>query len=139
MKENPEAAVLKMDPFLEEEKFEKPLKDDPEKLNNMLKYSSFNRMKEFFKVSWDQMSGFSEDVRKFNFPYEIKQAFAICQAMMKDSTPSKEKEFFSPVVRKGITGDWKNYFSEDQSKRMDQKFAERMKGTEFQNIWKNYM
>ena len=32
-------------------------------------------------------------------------------------------------MRKGIVGDWKNYFTEDQNKRLNDEFARRMAGT----------
>ena len=34
-----------------------------------------------------------------------------------------------PYIRKGIVGDWKKYFTEDQSKRFDEEYARRMRGT----------
>ena len=34
-----------------------------------------------------------------------------------------------PFIRKGIVGDWKKYFTEDQSKRFDEEYAKRMRGT----------
>ena len=34
-----------------------------------------------------------------------------------------------PHIRKGIVGDWKNYFSEEQSARMDAEYSKRMAGT----------
>ena len=34
-----------------------------------------------------------------------------------------------PFIRKGIVGDWKKYFTEDQSKRFDEEYAKRMRET----------
>ena len=34
-----------------------------------------------------------------------------------------------PFIRKGITGDWRNYFTKDQNKRFDEEYARRMRGT----------
>jgi hypothetical protein len=32
-------------------------------------------------------------------------------------------------IRKGIVGDWKNYFTEDQNKRFDVEYTKRMRGS----------
>ena len=32
-------------------------------------------------------------------------------------------------IRKGIVGDWKNYFTEDQNRRFNEEYAKRMSGT----------
>ena len=37
-------------------------------------------------------------------------------------------EIISPFMRKGIVGDWKNYFSEEQSNIVDEMGKERLKG-----------
>lgn len=41
-------------------------------------------------------------------------------------------------VRKGEIGDWKNYMSEDQIKRMDQRFEEKLGKSNARYLWKNY-
>ncbi|KAJ3128897.1 hypothetical protein HK098_003224 [Nowakowskiella sp. JEL0407] len=38
-------------------------------------------------------------------------------------------------VRKGVSGDWRNYLSAEQSKRMDDKFREKFEGTGIDKIW----
>ena len=35
----------------------------------------------------------------------------------------------TPFMRKGIVGDWRNYFTEEQSKKMDMLVVEKMTGT----------
>lgn len=40
-------------------------------------------------------------------------------------------------VRKGIVGDWKNYFTDAQFQRLKQKFRERCYGTDAMKLWKN--
>ena len=34
-----------------------------------------------------------------------------------------------PFMRKGVVGDWVNYFSEEQSAEFDAKYAQRMNGS----------
>ncbi|KAK8765844.1 hypothetical protein V5799_007377 [Amblyomma americanum] len=40
--------------------------------------------------------------------------------------------------RKGVVGDWKNYFTEDMNARIEKKIYDKLCGTEFIDIWKNY-
>ena len=35
----------------------------------------------------------------------------------------------TPFLRKGIVGDWKNHFSDEQSARLDDEYAKRMAGS----------
>ncbi|XP_055935691.1 sulfotransferase 1 family member D1-like [Argiope bruennichi] len=137
MKENPEAAILKMASFIDEEEYAKLLREDPEKLQRVLKYSSFKHMKEVVNESMNNLFNMSkEELFKSDLPDEMKKSF---DSMREEAKLKGDKPEASNFVRKGIVGDWRNHFSEEQSKRMDQKFAERTKGTELKNLWKNYM
>ena len=55
--------------------------------------------------------------------------------MKKDSTANYEwmKKFAKPggtdFMRKGVVGDWKNYFTPEQTARLDAVYNEKMKGT----------
>ncbi|GFY51103.1 sulfotransferase 1C2 [Trichonephila inaurata madagascariensis] len=42
-------------------------------------------------------------------------------------------------VRKGIIGDWRNYFSPTQNARLEKRFRERTAGTDLHNLWKDDM
>ncbi|GBO30247.1 Sulfotransferase 1C2A, partial [Araneus ventricosus] len=128
MKENPEAAILKMASFIDEEKYGKPLREDPGKLQNVLVYSSFKHMEKVFNKYIDGNNHISEeDWNDIDFPDDEKKVLVRLR-----STPTN-------FVRKGIVGDWKNHFNQEQSKRLDEKLAERMKGTELLSLWKKYM
>ena len=48
---------------------------------------------------------------------------------------SKRPENMAPFIRKGKVGDWKNYFSKVQTKRLREKFIVKTKGTEIKKIW----
>ncbi len=50
---------------------------------------------------------------------------------------SKRPENMPPFIRKGIVGDWKNYFSQRQIERLSDKFIARTKGTEIAKFWQN--
>lgn len=42
---------------------------------------------------------------------------------------------FNPLVRKGIVGDWKSHFDENESKRVDEKVKEVFTGTGLEVLW----
>lgn len=42
-------------------------------------------------------------------------------------------------LRKGIVGDWRNYLSEEQNKRLEEKFHKKFDGTGLENLWKDVM
>ena len=49
-----------------------------------------------------------------------------------DSLPSIQKAISSnatPFIRKGVIGDWKNHFSDEQSAKFDAEYTKRMSGT----------
>ncbi|XP_042902650.1 sulfotransferase ssu-1-like [Parasteatoda tepidariorum] len=51
---------------------------------------------------------------------------------------SERPKHVSPFIRKGKVGDWRNHFSDEQSKRLDQKFDQKLSGTGAEFLWKNY-
>ncbi|GFT92084.1 sulfotransferase 1C4 [Nephila pilipes] len=135
MKENIEAAVLKIASFIDDKKYGEPLRKDPEFLKNVIKYSSVDHMKEDINKGMEKLNSMSkEDVMKSDLPETMKKFISNVQEKDDSFTPASVG-----FIRKGIIGDWKNCFSEDQSKRMDQKFSERTKGTDISKFWKDYM
>ena len=38
-------------------------------------------------------------------------------------------------LRKGIVGDWRNYFTEEQNKRFNRLYCRKMSGSNFKNYW----
>ncbi|XP_075551581.1 amine sulfotransferase-like isoform X2 [Dermacentor variabilis] len=53
------------------------------------------------------------------------------------SVDRMRKEAQGPFVRKGVVGDWKNYFSPEQSRRLEERFMLEMKGTDIPDLWKD--
>ncbi|XP_055934733.1 sulfotransferase 1E1-like isoform X2 [Argiope bruennichi] len=47
----------------------------------------------------------------------------------------EKKETYPEMIRKGLIGDWRNLFSEDQSRRMDEHFEAKMKNLRFSFGW----
>ncbi|XP_054710875.1 amine sulfotransferase-like [Uloborus diversus] len=134
MKKDIKAAILKIASFMDDKLYAEPLRSDPEKLENIVKYSSVKHMKESVnKAMEDMFNTPKEEALKSNMPEPMKKLIAT------RNTSEKHNPNTGNFVRKGIVGDWRNHFSEEQSKRMDEKFAERTKGTEIANWWKEYM
>ncbi|GFQ69097.1 sulfotransferase 1 family member D1 [Trichonephila clavata] len=133
MKENPEVAVLKIAEFIDDKKYAEPLKTYSEKLNNVVKYSSFQHMKKVVNKGVDVKSNKSSGE---------KLSGEITNTSNQGKETDKEKQnksHMARLVRKGIVGDWRSHFSTEQSERLKKKFVERTKGTEIANIWKKYM
>lgn len=60
------------------------------------------------------------------------------QAVLEKITlDNMKKQFAISFVRKGIVGDWKNYFSEEQSRRLEDRFFKEMEGTSVPDLWSN--
>lgn len=51
------------------------------------------------------------------------------------SVSSMKKEFALQFVRKGTVGDWRNYFSPEQSRRLEERFFREMEGTDIPQLW----
>ncbi|XP_055935689.1 sulfotransferase 1B1-like [Argiope bruennichi] len=138
IQEGTEASILKMASFVDDEKYAEPLRKDRQLLNNVLKFSSFQYMKEAAQKRIEAVGSMTDDeIQNSDLPEgEKRRYFRIRQqvAERKERNPHTMDN-----IRKGIVGDWRNYFSEDQSRRMDEKFGERTKGTELGNLWKKYM
>ncbi|XP_035222151.1 sulfotransferase 1C2A-like [Stegodyphus dumicola] len=139
MKEDTSGAILKMASFIDDSLYAEPLRNDPEILNNILKFSSFDYMKNKVNKSMEELTSMTkEEIMNSSLPSQLKKLFTSFDRPKPEKIQRKKDEN-SGFVRKGIIGDWKNYFSEEQNRRMDEKFAEKTKRTDLDNLWKNYM
>lgn len=138
IQEDIEFCVLKMASFIDDERYAEPLRRDRQILNDILKYSSFQYMKEAAVKRIDAIASMTdEEIHNSDLPEgEKRKYFRIRQevANRKERNPHSMDN-----IRKGIVGDWRNYFSEDQRKRLDAKLEDKTKGTELSNLWKKYM
>lgn len=122
--------------FVDDKLYAEPLRNNPEKLDSILKNSNFRNMKDINKSMIAYFSTFltlpKEEVLKLPLPQVFKKIVINFPESLKNL---KELDF----IRKGEIGDWRNHFSEEQNKRMDEVFAEKTKGIDVPAIWKKYM
>ncbi|XP_013794136.2 sulfotransferase 1C2-like [Limulus polyphemus] len=110
MKEDTKAAVLKLAKFLGPQ-YGDTLESDDEIMLKILDHTSIKFMKRF-----------NEDMKLF---------YSNTDETNLNGTESLKVDF----VRKGAVGDWKNYFSPVQSKRLMEKFYTKTKGTDIFSLW----
>ncbi|KAH7947947.1 hypothetical protein HPB52_017203 [Rhipicephalus sanguineus] len=53
------------------------------------------------------------------------------------SVESMRKELQGSLIRRGVVGDWKNYITQEQSQRIEERFMQEMKGTDIPDLWKD--
>ena len=94
-------------------------------------------MKQFLNKQIDDFFNLpKEDLQQTDLPPEVKEILTKISEMPGASVKKPEGMNF---VRKGIIGDWRNYFSEDQNRRLEEKFEDKMKDTDLGKFWRKYM
>ncbi|KAG8177584.1 hypothetical protein JTE90_028305 [Oedothorax gibbosus] len=131
LKTDVKSGILRIAEFMGQE-YKVMLESDPQILNDVIEHSSFRYMKENFDRQVAELSATAHETvkRKPELIAGLKVLFSAENKLF--GTASDSVSF----VRKGVVGDWKNYFSQEQIKRMDEKFREKMKGTDIPNLWK---
>lgn len=136
MRKDSEAAVLKVARFLGPEYEESLLADDGRVLKEVLKYSSFEEMKKYTnKMTYNFYEG--------EFPFRGEEYRGLrhlhgtirngCGSAGGDDSGSSADKI--DYVRKGVVGDWRNYFSSEQVRRMSDKFRRETRDTVIANLW----
>lgn len=125
MKADPEAHVLEIAKFLDEERY-KSLTENQEMLRNVLKYSNIAFMKPNFEENMLKL--FSGSVDGEDLPEGVKKAHDKIQ----------QHPGAASFTRKGIVGDWKTHFSAEMNVRMEQKIMEKLGHTSLIDIWKKH-
>lgn len=137
LKENPKENILKIAAFIGEKLYAEPLRNDLQKLENVLKHSSFEYMKETLNQQiYDMFSMPKEDIEKSDLPPEMKELMIKFSQI--PGTTMKVSQSMN-FVRKGIIGDWRNYLSEEQSRRLEEKFADKLGNTDLGKFWRKYI
>lgn len=130
IKADTESAVMKMAGFLDR-KYITMMENDPSIMKNILYHTSIEYMKKNTNKYLTDFLISSPDLLLAdpNLPEGLR--YLINHMKNLKISPPKQTTF----VRKGVVGDWKNYFSPEQSKRLNKKFNEKTKGTDIPKLW----
>ncbi len=113
----------------------------PHKDDKNVFFVKYEDMKKDLAKAVSQMASFLDISLSGDEVIKIADLCSI-EKMRKDDTANMSwiKEFCNEdgaptFVRKGLVGDWKNYFSPEQSAKMDALYAEKLKGTGFELVF----
>ncbi|KAJ8248598.1 hypothetical protein GJAV_G00243710 [Gymnothorax javanicus] len=85
------------------------------------------------EMKQDLRKGIREICEFYSFSLTDEQIQAIAEAStfnaMKESSKDSHGNLGNVFFRKGVVGDWKNYFSEAQNRKMDEEFEKHLAGT----------
>ncbi|XP_054711074.1 sulfotransferase 1C2-like, partial [Uloborus diversus] len=134
LKKDTKTNVFRIAEFMDPQ-YKEALEKDEKLLEDVIYHSSFSFMKEHFNRHLAEISSLPKDMILNNpdLPADLRELFG------------GEKKVFHPdsaavsFVRKGVVGDWRNYFSKEQNERLEKKFRERTAGTDIADLWKDIM
>lgn len=134
LKKDNVTGVLKIAGFMGSQ-YKEALEKDEKLLRDVIHHSSFAFMKEHLNKYMAEFQSIPKEVLENNpdLPPGLKDLFT------KDADVFKKQPDSVTFVRKGIVGDWKNYFTPEQNARIQKKFKERMGNTELAKIWEDVM
>ncbi|XP_076357541.1 sulfotransferase ssu-1-like [Tachypleus tridentatus] len=129
MKDDAKAAVLKLAKFLGPQ-YAEMLESDDKIMMKILDHTSMEFMKRFNK----DMKLFYSNMDETSFiGAEVPEGLKYVMEVFKTRDLKMPHKF--DFIRKGAVGDWKNYFSPVQSKRLMEKFYTKTKGTDVFSLW----
>lgn len=132
MKADPRGSIVRMANFMGP-KYSELVKNE-QKLDDIVKYSSFNFMKSIGSDNPD------DPLKKALYDNNPAAAYSEATKHMlhvfkyiQDKYPGRKDDM--TLTRKGIVGDWRNVFSDEQNRRMNEKIEAKLKGTELLEYW----
>nr|XP_054922425.1 sulfotransferase 1E1-like isoform X2 [Dermacentor andersoni] len=128
LKRNPEETILRIARFMGAEYEANLLKDDRKRLRDVVKYSSVDEMKKY-------TNGIIQDFFRGSFKFQGPEYEGFRQFHRGIHSAGVEAANKVNYVRKGIVGDWKNHFSQEQLKRLNEKFKRETEGSDIANLW----
>ncbi|XP_023231875.1 sulfotransferase 1C2-like [Centruroides sculpturatus] len=120
--------ILKIAKFMGDE-YHDILINNPDILENVLRYSSLKHMKDNARSYIAYTASLPEGT-------PIPSGAKAFRAYLKKH-PELSPTFKGNLVRKGIIGDWKNHFSPEQERRMEDRIKEKTAGTDVMSLWKD--
>ncbi|XP_077521314.1 sulfotransferase ssu-1-like isoform X3 [Amblyomma americanum] len=130
LKKDTRSWVLKVADFIGEE-FGQKLRSDESRLKNVLQNISVKTMKGCIN---DSMKNITDRVQSLSGKKLPKWAELMKETVGPDCW---EKPMTGDFIRKGVVGDWRNHFSDDQVKRLQHKIEERTRGSGVMSLWKD--
>lgn len=130
MSVDPKGTMLKTAKFLGDDHYN--VLNDETILNNCLKYSNFKYVKDLGAVLPKSIN--IPDKCKSTFKDTIKEIRETLGSMSKancDAENYKELDFF----RRGVVGDWKNCFTQNEMRRFNDYIMAKVSGTELEYTW----
>ncbi|XP_054928340.1 sulfotransferase ssu-1-like isoform X2 [Dermacentor andersoni] len=130
LKKDIKAWVLKIADFIGEE-FGQKLRSDSSRLENVLLSISVKNMRETVNDSMKTLFDGAETALGRKVPKWV--------ALMRESIGAEacDRPMTGDFVRKGVVGDWRNHFSEDQVKRLKKRIREKTLGSDVMKLWKD--
>ncbi|XP_054710945.1 sulfotransferase ssu-1-like [Uloborus diversus] len=132
MKQDTKGAILKIAKFLGEDYYNSLIADDGKVLNDVLKYSSFDFMKETIGTFWND--GFTGAT-----PKEFVEGSVVMKnyAKLMEDAAKEGHSSVGSFVRKGKVGEGKILLSEEQKKRLDARTKEKWGNSDVLKLWQN--
>lgn len=122
--------IMKIAKFMGDEHYDNLL-ENKDILENVLKYSSFQYMK---NIVHDHLKELSEKPKLIHEDVPLPSGSKAFREYMKNH-PHLSVTFKGEFIRKGIIGDWKNHFSPEQERRMDEKIKKKFGNSDVMNLW----
>ncbi|KAH7984967.1 amine sulfotransferase [Rhipicephalus sanguineus] len=130
MKKDTDFWTLKIADFMGEQ-YGKKLRDEPALLRKIIDASSLKNMQGVFN---EQMRTVIKDMLSLGPDRAIKSMEVYREVIAQYEEPLHSDDGF---VRKGIVGDWKAHFTNEQIKNMKTWIAEKTEGSDVMNLWKD--
>lgn len=126
LKTEPRAGILKIADFLGDN-YGRKLREEPEMIDRVLNACSIKKMRES-----------NEEFRKWGSKtVEILATTGKSLSQDTQTLQALTEPISGEFVRKGIIGDWKNHFSQEQVKRMKERIALKTQNSTLMSLWKD--